>query len=111
MKTNNEANMTKREMLHVLIDKLLDVEETQGRGVHLGYDSSLGIEFYATIKPGAHRDRVGNPFRNFYFESEGIASALEEINVIKNTPNPEPLIEFKLTESRAIELGLIEKAV
>jgi hypothetical protein len=103
----DENVLTKREILHVLIDKLLDIEETTTRGVTFDYCTSLGVNFHAITSPSRHGDRIRPEWRDWYLTKESFEKCLREITEINNTPDREPEVTVKLTESKAKELGLI----
>jgi hypothetical protein len=103
--------MTKREMLHVLIDKLLDIEETSRKGIHFSYDTLLIFSAHASVCPGNYSHRVG-PRIDFYLRPEWeqqkqFEATLKGIEDLKNTPDEEPKIKLEITESKAKELGLV----
>lgn len=98
--------MDKREMLQILIDKLLTIEESTPRGVSFSYDSSLGVNFYVITEKGNYKSCIRKTFRDFHFNEGSFPECLTEISEINNTPNPEPEIEIKILVSRARELGL-----
>lgn len=102
--------MNKREMIHALIDKLLDIEETSQKGVHFNYSTAHLIDFYFLSRPKSFGDYVGSGRTSIYtFEDleQGFSKALLEIEKIKNTPDPEPKVSVVLSEGKARELGLI----
>jgi len=109
--TQKAAKMDKRQMLHVLIDKLLDIEETSKKGIHFSYSTLLSFSSYATVTPGNYTHRVG-PNLSVYLKPEWdqleqFDAALKVIEDMGNTPDEEPKIKVELTELKARELGLI----
>lgn len=107
--------MNKREMIHALIDKILDIEETSKKGASFNYTSNLSFDFYFTSRPGNFSDRVGARTDLYLRESwdinEQYFKCLTAIEKMQNTPDVEPKISFELTEERARELGLITGAM
>lgn len=103
--------MKKREMIHQLIDKLLDVEESSKKGVNFSYQGSIGIDFHFTTRPQAHSDWIGNRktcyFKEYYSADEQFNNALKEIEIIKTTPDVEPKVSVLMTEEKAREMGLM----
>lgn len=103
--------MNKREMIHALIDKLLDVEESgTKKELHFSYFTTLGLDFFFYEGNGS-RDYV-RPRCCFYPRNEEDLSrqferALVEIELTRNTPDVEPKVSLTLTEEKARELGLI----
>lgn len=100
--------MTKREMLHVLLDSVLDIEETSKKGVRFNISGNFcHIYFKTSDKSGA--EDVGK--NNCFFFNEDIAKSfvevIGEIEKVRNTPDVEPKISVLLTEEKARELGLI----
>lgn len=100
--------MNKREMLHTLIDKIMDIEESSKKGVRISYSNSLAnIYFKESDSKG---DFIGTT-SSIYFDMSEIdkqfSNALSEIEKIKNTPDVEPKVSVLLTEEKARELGLI----
>lgn len=106
--------MNKRETLHLLIDKLLDVSET-------GTKKELSL-FYFDLENGSSFDfsfREGNGSnkritgRSLFFggpleKLETVNEALAEIERVKTIPDVEPKINLNLCVEKARELGLIE---
>jgi len=100
--------MNNREMLHVLIDKLLDIEATTQRGVNFEYTSSLGFHLTVTTAPSSYGDYIRKPFRKYESLNElNFKEYLNEIDLINSTPDREPEVSLKIPESKARELGLI----
>jgi hypothetical protein len=102
--------MNKREMLHVLIDKLLDIEETTRRGIDFEYSTHLGVSFNVTSSPKNYTDRIRPIYRDYHVKDDALENtenAEHEIDLINETPDKEPVFSFSLPESRAKELGLI----
>lgn len=103
--------MTKREMIHTLIDKLLDIEENSQKGVSFSYISLIGMDFHFTTRQEAHSDWVGTRtdcyFKKGWNAETQFLKALEAIETVNNTPDVEPKLSFTLDESKARELGLI----
>ncbi len=102
--------MNKRELLHALIDKLFDVEETTKRGIDFEYSTNLGISFSVTSTPKNYADRIRPIYRDYNIKEDALENtenAEHEIDLINETPDKEPCFSFSLPESRARELGLI----
>jgi hypothetical protein len=106
--------MNKREMIHELIDRILDIEESSLKGAHFNYASSVGLDFYFTSRPKSFHSRIANR-HDFYTNSnsfdidKGFKDALAALETMAQMPDKEPDIIITLPESRAIELGLHAK--
>lgn len=102
--------MDKREVIHALIDKLLEIEQTTKRGIDFEYSSNLGISFNVTSSPKNYTDKIRPIYRDYFADRAPFLSfekAEFEIGLISLTPDKEPEVSIKLPESRARELGLI----
>lgn len=107
--------MDKREVIHALIDKLLDIDESDTKKQLNFYFIKLedgGSCFDFNFREGNGSSDSVLPRVNLYFgnnlESEKkIHDAFEVIEAIKNTPDIEPKINLSISQSRARELGLI----
>lgn len=103
--------MNKRDMIHALVDKLLDIEETSQKGAQFSYSTLNGFDFYFKTRPGLGYEWLGTTER-IYFNGNWSAddqysNAIKYIGHIANTPDPEPKMSFEMTESKAKALGLI----
>lgn len=103
--------MNKREMIHALVDRLLDIEESSKKGVSFGYDTRLDFDFHFNSRPGNFSDYIGHrvccKFSGPLSDYESFDKAIAEIERIKNTPDVEPKITLTFSESEARERGLI----
>lgn len=103
--------MNKREMIHMLIDKLLDVEETgTTKKLYFNYYSPTGVDFHFSEGNGS-KEYVKRPTYVYtgptWNIEEQVKIALKDIETIKNTPDVEPQINLNLSLAKARELGLI----
>lgn len=101
--------MSKREMLHTLLDRVLDIDETSKKGVRFNVSKNFCHIYFKTSDQSGAED-VGK--NNCFFleredSEESFQQALEEIEKVRNTPDVEPKLTFLLDESKARELGLI----
>lgn len=105
--------MNKREAIHALVDKLLDIEETRKRGINFSYCSVLGIDFYCLSTPESYSDfiseRNGCYFSPKYCESidDDLKRAFADVEAVNAIPDREPVVKVEMTESKAKGLGLI----
>lgn len=108
--------MNKREMIHALIDRLLDIEES-GTKKELNFSyGSYGefqtFNFYFYEGNGSREwvtgDRTSVHFKGFMTAPEEyFKRALVDIELIRNTPDVEPKVNVTLSIEKARELGLI----
>ena len=101
--------MNKREMLHTILDSILDIEESSKKGVRLNLSGNFCHLYFKTIdKSGAEDIGTG---RMFFFNTENTArdftGAVEELERIQGLPDVEPKVSVLMTEEKARELGLI----
>ena len=99
--------MTKNEVLHALLDRILEIEATSKKGVSFQYSNDfLHLYFREGVREGAY---IGDSI--ILCTEKDIVSSLDSINqkidLIKNTPDIEPKVSILLTKERAIELGLM----
>lgn len=99
--------MSKREMLHTLLDKLLDIEETSKKGVRFNYSNDLLTSYFKECAEKGG-DEVGKSSFVFFKTrpDETYAEALENFEFVANSPDVEPKISVLLTLEKARELGL-----
>jgi hypothetical protein len=99
--------MNKREIIHVLIDKILDIEETSLKGAHFTYSTSTGLDIRFCTRPGSFADRIGDTHYGFTVDENELSLASAYIEKIKNTSDVEPKVTLTLSAEKARELGLI----
>lgn len=108
--------MNKREMIHALIDKLLDVEESGTcKELHFTYHSSKisdSLSFHFYEGNGSTEQVLGKNTHAYLtnglaMNGKSFEQALADIELIKNTPDVEPKVRVTITEEKARELGLI----
>lgn len=103
--------MNKREMLHVLIDRLMDVEESETtKKLYFSYWQECGLDFHFSEGNGSRelvRPRTWVYFNSPWDKEQQLKNALIDIELIKNTPDVEPKVSLSLTVEKARELGLI----
>jgi hypothetical protein len=106
--------MDKREVIHALIDKLLEVAES-GTTKELGFyyhtlTNGQSFDFRFTEGNGSN-ETVNQRFCVYFgntLESEKyVEDAFKAIEQIKNTPDVGPKVTLNLTVEKARELGLI----
>jgi len=106
--------MNKREAIHALIDKLLDLEESSNKRVYFSYyGNSEGFDF--SVDPTKF-DRTSIGKDRSYFSStfdgtpqeifERMSAVIKIVSAIPDQPN-EKCHTFTIPESKAKELGLI----
>ena len=98
---------TKREMLHTLLDSILDIEESSKKGVRFQYSNSM-LSFYF-MENDSNSVSLGASSYIFFREENGpqFVSAIEALEKMRNTPDAEPMVKIAMTEEKARELGLI----
>ena len=106
--------MNKREMIHALIDKLLDVAESGTKKELNFYFMTLSdcqsFDFRFCEGNGSKqnvRPSFGVYFGNSLQRANSLELALKEIELIKDTPDVEPKVNLNISIDRARELGLI----
>lgn len=101
--------MNKRAMLHELLDKVMDIEETSKKGVVFEYSTLHNVALRFKTRPVAGASYVldGCGFNFFNMNEAEFRSALDVIETINIAPDVEPKFSFTLDESKARELGLI----
>ena len=99
--------MNKREMIHVLIDKVLDIEETSQKGVRLNFSNSM-LYFYF-MENDSNTVSLGSSTYLFFREDIGdqFVAALDALEKIRLTPDVKPMVRITMTEEKARELGLV----
>jgi hypothetical protein len=102
--------MDKRQLLYLMIDKLLEIEDSSLKGVNFSYSTNIGLCFHITSRPGAGHEwlteskHVYTPLEKYPGQLE---KALAEIQRIINLPDAEPFVNLKISATKAKELGLI----
>jgi hypothetical protein len=106
--------MDKRKVIHELIDRLLDVEETSKKRVSIyyhGFCESFSFSICRN-KLAIHDDLLkaraiyfSNPILNDLNIDE-ILAQINEVSLIEDVPE-EKQVDIKISESKARELGLI----
>lgn len=103
--------MNKREMIHALIDKLLDIEDSGSKKeLHFSYWTKIGFEFHFNEGNGSEdyvRDPVYLYTKDSWDKEAQFGIALKEIDLIRDIPDVDPKVRVTLTEEKARELGLI----
>lgn len=99
--------MNKREMIHALIDKAIDIEESSQKGAFLCYSSGGGLDLRFCTRADSFHDRIGDTLYLFSFEDHDYQKAENFLEQIKNTPDVEPKVSVTLSAEKARELGLI----
>jgi hypothetical protein len=105
--------MNKREILHMILDKVLDIQETTGMCPQFSYQGHVNsVQLHILASPERYREWMHDDIMHFYFSDYELSpkildAFIDKINVVKNTPIPEPKINIQITEEKAKELGLI----
>lgn len=104
--------MNKREMIHAVIDKLLDVEEMgTAKKLAFYYHQNIGLDFNFREGNGSDKYVGGRGISIYSGEGwsieEGVKIAFEFIETVKNTPDVKPQISITISEEEAREKGLI----
>jgi hypothetical protein len=106
--------MDKREVIHALIDKLLDVEAS-GTKKELSFfyhtlTDCTSLDFHFREGNGSNATvipRTGVYFGNKLETEHALKDAFKAIEQIKNMPDVEPKINLNISIEKARELGLI----
>ena len=107
--------MNKKETIFEIISKLLDIEETSSKRVYFSYfGSPCSLHFHIAKNEKNYNEYLA-PTEYVYFKEplahkpNELLKLYSEIEAIKDIPDGpvEEILTFKLTESRAKELGLI----
>jgi hypothetical protein len=106
--------MNKRQVIHDLIDKLFDIDESGTKKELFFYyhTGAVAKSFNFHFSEGSGSREYVLPSSNIYFESslqteKLLEDALKDIETIKNTPDAEPKINLNISIEKARELGLI----
>jgi hypothetical protein len=111
--TTTKGNpMDKREAIHLIIDELLNIEESSKKSVSFSYSTILDFDFHVKESTALASDRIGRTFYNIYTRfpktiKEQYDAALIALNEIKHTPDVEPKVSFTMTRIEAERLGLL----
>lgn len=98
---------TKREALHLLMDSILDIEETSEKGVCFEYSTLHGVMLRFKTRPLVGSDTVVDIGYFYKMDGEDLIRAITLCEIVKNTPDVAPKVTLTLDESKARELGLI----
>jgi hypothetical protein len=101
--------MNNRELLHALLDKLLDIQESSSKVVFFSYSGHTNTIDYQVCK-----NRLAYDVKFAYsfcvsVSEDSVNKAITQIagaSMIEDEP-VEKMVEVKLSESKAKELGLI----
>jgi hypothetical protein len=107
--------MNKRELIHALVDRLLDLEASSNKMISFNY-SHHSMSFYVARNHLAYRDWLTKTSVHVFFSDDSgrtatqFIGALDEINRVASLPDSpvEKMVDVQLPESKAKELGLIE---
>lgn len=108
--------MTEREMIHALVDKLLDIREsdTKKELIFSYHQSKVSDSLcFAFYEGNGSMGLVGDEMFHAYLngelgkDKESFNQALRIIEKIKNTPDTEPKVNLSISVEKARELGLI----
>ena len=108
--------MTEREMIHALVNKLLDIREsdTKKELIFSYHQSKISDSLcFAFYEGNGSREFVGGEMFHAYLNGDlgksgtSFNKALRIIEEIKNTPDTEPKVNLSISIEKARELGLI----
>jgi hypothetical protein len=114
--------MTKREVLHKIIDRICDIEAGSNKVAFVFYTGgqfeSLSFHFapnYKNIHKRIFQSKsiYLNTRTNLVTTAEELEQLFTDLDALEKLPDGpvEEVLKFELTESKARELGLIEKAI